>query len=148
MIVKIPNDIRSYENKAFGNFTKRQIICLSLAFLIIAPSFYLLFTLTNSIDLAGLMSFLLGFPVIACSFFQRNGVFLEKIVIEKYKERNKCKQNRPFVMQNLYEDIQKLNKEDLLINEKDKLPSIEKAKEEYSKKHNNNAMAKKRHDSR
>jgi len=111
MIVNIPEDIYSYESKSCGIFTTRQLICTLLSFLVIAPTFILLFLLTYSPDLSALVSILLGVPIIMCGIFKKDGQFLEKIIMYKWQWKFKYPQKRKFVMSNLYEDVERLQKE-------------------------------------
>lgn len=107
MIVRIPEDIHSYESKSFGNFTIRQIVCLVLGFLVIAPTWWAVFALTGSVDLSGIPAFFVGIPICFCGFIKKHGVYLEKILIYRYKAKFKHTQKRPYHMSNLYEDVQK-----------------------------------------
>lgn len=133
MIVKIPKDIYSYENKVVGNFTSRQLICLGIALLIIIPVFAGIFIKTNSVDLAATVSFIIALPVLLCSVFKKDGQHLEKIIYYKILEKFKYRQKRKFVMSNLYEEIQRNQKEYEFANEKLKHDEEQK-KEQNNKK--------------
>ena len=155
MIVKIPEDIKAYENKAMGNFTMRQIICLGIVIVIVAPIFWVLFHFTNSIDISAIVACILGVPVMLCGFVKRDGIYLEKIIIEKYKEKKKYKVNRPFVMHNMYEDIQTAYREELQREQEEKdreerlLQEQEDQKNKYKKRrHKNTSVGKKKHRTR
>lgn len=117
MIIKIPEDMRSYENKFLGNFTLRQLICLIIALVFIAPTFWILYTLTKSVDIAGYASAIIGIPIIACGFIKKDGEYFEKIIAKIWQSRVKSTRKRPFVMNNFYEDIQNLYKEGILADE-------------------------------
>lgn len=146
MIVKIPKDIYSYENKVVGNFTSRQLICLGIALLIIIPVFAGIFIKTNSVDLAAAVSFIIALPVLLCSVFKKDGQHLEKIIYYKILEKFKYRQKRKFVMSNLYEEIQRNQKEYEFANEK--LKHDEEQKKEQNNKKRFASLVKKRHRSK
>lgn len=106
MIVRIPEDIHSYESKSFGNFTVRQIICLVLGFSVIAPTWWFSYSITRSMDLSGALAFFVGIPICFCGFIKKHGVYLEKILIYRYKAKFMHTQKRPYHMSNLYEDVE------------------------------------------
>lgn len=133
MIVKIPKDIYSYENKVVGNFTSRQLICLGIALLIIIPVFAGIFIKTNSVDLAATVSFIIALPVLLCSVFKKDGQHLEKIIYYKFLSKFIYKQKREFVMSNLYEEIEKNQKEYELANEMLKNAEQQEKKEKHNK---------------
>jgi len=105
MIVKIPDDIYRYENKVAANFTMRQIVCIGISLVIIVPVFVLIFWNTDSIDLAALVAFCSGLPILMCATFHLDGQHLEQIVWYKYQSRFKYPQKRKYVMTNLYEEV-------------------------------------------
>jgi hypothetical protein len=111
MIVRIPDDIYSYDNKVWGNFTLRQIVCMGIALIVVIPIFILLFWSTGSIDLAAVISFFVAVPILMCATFKRDGQHLEKIIRYKLQARFKYPQKRKYVMTNLYEEILKNQKE-------------------------------------
>ena len=133
MIVKIPKDIYSYENKVVGNFTSRQLICLGIALLIIIPVFAGIFIKTNSIDLAAIVSVIIALPVLLCGVFKKDGQHLEKIIYYKFLSKFVYKQKREFVMSNLYEEIEKNQKEYELANEMLKNTEQQEKKEKHNK---------------
>lgn len=109
MIVKIPNDIFQYSNKAIGNFSLRQIICLSASLIVITPVFLLLFlVLKLGTDISAITAMLLGLPIASCGFFNKHGIYLEQIIKYKIDWRFKYSRQRRYVMRNLYEDIENI----------------------------------------
>lgn len=138
--------MRSYENKVMGNFTMRQIICLIVALAFIAPTFWILFSLTNSVDIAGYMAAVIGIPIVACGFIKKDGVYLEKMIVAKWQSKKKYNQHRHYEMHNFYEDIEIIYKESLL---NDEIANAEKEKQEEtnkkSRKNKSIAMDKKKH---
>lgn len=119
----------AYENKAFGNFTVRQILCMVIAVVFIAPIFWGMYSLTKSIDVAGYLAALIGIPIVACGFIKRDGVFLERIIVAKWQSKAKFPRKRKFIMRNFYEDIILMEKEGVLNYE-----NLESKKEESGKK--------------
>jgi len=111
LIVKIPADIYSYDNKVWGNFTIRQIVCMGIALIVVIPIFILLFWSTNSIDLSALVAFFAAVPILMCATFQKDGQHLEKIFWYKFQSKFKYPQKRKYVMTNLYEEVVRNQKE-------------------------------------
>jgi hypothetical protein len=134
LIVKIPKDIYSYENKVVGNFTSRQLICLGIALLIIIPVFAGIFIKTNSVDLAAAVSFIIALPVLLCSVFKKDGQHLENIIYYKFLSKFVYKQKRKFVMSNLYEKIETNQKEYELANEMLKNEEQQKKGQKHKKR--------------
>lgn len=111
MIVPITEDLYNYENKVWGNFTKRQLICIGISFAIIVPIFLLLFWSTGSIDLSALAAAFAATPVMMCAVWKKDGQHLEQVVWYKFRARFKFPQKRKHVTTNLYEDIMTNQKE-------------------------------------
>lgn len=111
MIVKIPDDIYSYDNKVWGNFTLRQIVCMGIALIVVIPIFILVFWSTASIDLAAIISFFIAVPILMCATFKKDGQHLEQIIWYKFQAKFKYPQKRRYVMTNLYEEVMKNQKE-------------------------------------
>lgn len=111
MIVRIPEDVYSYENKVWGNFTARILkyfgAALVVAFLVFAGVFWS----TKSVDLAGVVCAVICLPIMYCGIHKQDGQYLEQILKYKYEERFKYTPKRKFVMTNLYETIQNNQKE-------------------------------------
>lgn len=146
MIVKMQEDIYSYENKVAGNFSARQLVCIAIALVIIFPVFIAIFWSTNSPDLAATVAFISGLPVFFCSIFKKDGQHLEKILMYKLKAKLKYTQKRKFVMSNLLEEIQTNQKEYESANEK--LENEKQQKEKQDHKKRLTALAKKGHGSK
>ena len=107
MIVSIPEDIYGYESKSIGNFTVRQAVCFLVALVIIAPTLFLLYWLTGSIDISATTAFLLGAPVLLCCFIKQDGQTLEKVIWYKVLWKFRYPHKRPYQMENLYQRIEK-----------------------------------------
>lgn len=117
MIVNITEDIYSYENKVAGNFSWRQLVCIGIALAIIFPVFIVLFVSTKSVDLASFAAFVVGIPIFLFSIVKKDGQPLEKVLIYRFIAKFKYTQKRKYIMTNLYEEIQKNQKEYELANE-------------------------------
>ncbi len=111
MIVKIPEDIYSYDNKVWGNFTLRQVVCMGIALVTVIPIFVLIFWGTGSMDLAAFVCFFAAAPILLCAKAKKDGQHLEKIIWYKIQARYKYPQKRKYVMTNLYEEVVKNQKE-------------------------------------
>lgn len=110
MIVKIPDDIYSYEPKLFGNFTVRQVICVSISLGIITGVFIPLFLATHDTTMPGFLASMLGVPVMYSGLIRKDGLPFEKYLYLKIKSKS-YPSKRPFRMHNLYEDLNTLEKE-------------------------------------
>ncbi|MVB10828.1 PrgI family protein [Caprobacter fermentans] len=111
MIVPIPDDIYCYEHKVWGNFTKRQLICGLIALAVIFTVFIPVFWKTSNPRLSCFLAFVVAFPVILCGVWKKDGQYPEKVIWYQCRQRFKFPQKRKFVMSNLYEIIQRNQKE-------------------------------------
>jgi len=146
MIVKIQEDVYSYESKIWGNFNKRQLICILISLVIIATAFAIIFWTTNSIDLSAIISVVLCSPVLLCAIYNRDGQHLEQVMKYKYQSRFVYPQKRKHVMTNLYQEIEKNQKEYEIYNET--LAKEEQPKKDESSKNFIAALDKKRYHSK
>ena len=111
MVVQIPKNIYSYEHKVAGNLTKRQLICGSIALVIIFPIFITVFQKTGNSSLAGLLCLAASLPVLACSVAKRDGQYWDQILRYRFRQKFLYPQKRKYVMRNLYEIIEQDQKE-------------------------------------
>lgn len=144
MIVKIHEDITTYENKVAGNFTMRQIKGGLLAFIIIAGSFWGLPYLGVSGEISQLISVFLGLPVFVCTFWKMKGMYCDTIIIQKLKEM-KYYRPRPFHMQNLYEDIENFIREEEKVDEKERKQLAAIEEKEHKATRHKSAVGKQKH---
>ena len=111
MIVRIPEDIYSYEHKVLGNFTARQLVCMILALVIIAPVFIGLFITTGDPNISTIAATIVGLPILFCAVFKKDGQHLEKVIYIRFLEKFRYTRKRKFIMRNLYEIMQENQKE-------------------------------------
>lgn len=111
MIVQIPEDIFVYEHKAWGNFTVRQLLCVSIALAVTCAVFIPVFWKTNNPRLATFLASSAGLPILYCAIWKKDGQYLEKVLWYRYRQRFKFPQKRKYVMTNLYEAVQQNQKE-------------------------------------
>ena len=134
MIVPISEDIFVYEHKVWGNFTKRQLICGSIALVVICAVFIPVFWKTNSPRLATFLSMGAAVPILYSAIKKKDGQYLEKVLWYRYRQRFKFPQKRKYVMTNLYETIQQNQKEyDLANAEHEEQNSQEKKKGRFDR---------------
>lgn len=75
--VQIPKDLNDIKEKFMFGFTKRQVICFGIGFVIGLPVFFLT---RSAMGMSGAI-FAMGAcaaPAILCGLYRKNGVFLEK----------------------------------------------------------------------
>lgn len=75
--VQIPKDLNDIKEKFMFGFTKRQVICFGIGFVIGLPVFFLT---RAALGMSGAI-FAMGAcaaPAILCGLYRKNGVFLEK----------------------------------------------------------------------
>lgn len=110
MIVKIQEDIYSYDPKLLGNFTVRQVVSIAISFTLITATFIPLYWLTGDVNVPGFLASMIGVPVMFVGMIKKDGLPYEKYLILKIKSMMYPKK-RPFHMHNLYENINIIGKE-------------------------------------
>lgn len=78
LIADVNPDIKGYETKIFGLFTKRQLVCLLIALAIITPAVFLL--PIEKIEIRVFVAILIGMPAIICGFWSMYGMPVEKYI--------------------------------------------------------------------
>ncbi|WP_042435692.1 PrgI family protein [Faecalispora jeddahensis] len=111
MIIRNLDDIYEYENKVWGNFSSRMLICFLIAIAVAALVFAGLFLPTGSVDLASTVAGICCLPVMWFGIYKKDGQHLEQILKYKYLAKFKYTRKRKFVMTNLYEIIENNQKE-------------------------------------
>ena len=107
MIVSIPEDIYGYESKSVGNFTIRQVVCISLSLVVIIATIVLLYLLTGIVEIAAFVAAILGVPISLCGIIKQDGQPFERVICYKLRWRFKYPHNRPYQMDNLYQRIER-----------------------------------------
>lgn len=110
MIVKIQEDIYAYDPKLFGNFTVRQVVSMTISFVLIAVIFIPLYLCTGDVTLPGFTACMAGVPVMFAGMLKKDGLPYEKYVLLKMRAMRHPKK-RPYRMNNIYEDVIVINKE-------------------------------------
>ncbi|MFM1524828.1 MULTISPECIES: PrgI family protein [Helcococcus] len=105
---KIPKDINLIETKLVGNFTKRQVITMSIASAISVP----LFTILNSkfgsgVALYGL--FLTSFPIFFLGFYKKNNEYIDVKLLNIINRVILNKQIRVYKSTTNLEILEKIN---------------------------------------
>lgn len=109
MIIKIPEDIDSYIPKTWGNFTTRQFISLLLAFPIISVIFVGLYFLTADATLSGIIAIIIASPIFLSGFAKTQGIYFNEIIKRRLEDK-KYSIPRKYVSQNIFSDLNKLEK--------------------------------------
>ena len=76
--VEMPDDVRQYENKVWGPFTFRQLICIGIGLLYSVPIALLIPAATQ--DKVLIWSVLIA-PAVACGYVKMHGIYFEQIVL-------------------------------------------------------------------
>ena len=109
MIIKIPEDIDKYEPKTWGNFTTRQFISILIAFPVLAGIFGGLFYLTNDTMISSIVSLSISLPIFMSGFMKTQGLYFNELIKRKFDDK-KHSNPRPYVSQNLFCDLEKIDK--------------------------------------
>lgn len=77
---KIPKDINLIEPKLVGNFTKRQVITMTIAAIASVPTFtFLNSNVSITVGLYGLL--LTAFPIFFLGFYKKNNEYLDMKIL-------------------------------------------------------------------
>ena len=103
--VSVPKDLTKVKNKVAFNLTRRQIICFGAAAAVGIP-FYLLArgTIGDSAAVMGMV--ILMVPAFLFAMYERDGMPLEKVLMNIYTVKCRRPGIRPYVTENLYEKTQ------------------------------------------
>lgn len=103
--IKIPKEIRDYQDKIWGGFTWRQILSLVLAGAVGAPVF-LKVREWFGVDCAGWSVIAVGAPIIAFGFWKsEDNITLEKYIAKYIKFNILYPKKRKYETNNLYREI-------------------------------------------
>ena len=100
--VTVPKDLTKVKNKLIFNLTKRQIICLLIAAAIGLPFYFLTRTYIGTSSAATGMV-LLMLPAFLFAMYEKDGLPLEKIIMNFITTRYLRAGVRKYEMTNLYE---------------------------------------------
>ena len=87
--VRIPKDLSLIKQKFIFGLTKRQAICFGIGLAMGIPAFFIFKILTNNLTVSVFALGILAFPGIACSLFNKNGMFFEeylKLIITFFRK--------------------------------------------------------------
>ncbi len=85
MEVKIPKDIRTYQEKVFMGMSVRQTISMVLALGIDVPMYYVLTAHGVGTELVSWIVIGFGMAFLSIGFFSYNGMTVEKFIIQYIK---------------------------------------------------------------
>ena len=104
--VQVPKDLTRVKTKVMFNLTKRQLICFSLAGLVGIP-FYLLTRHALGSTLSACMMIVLVLPFFLFSMYEKDGMPLEKVLMNIIRMKFQRPGIRPYKTENFYAAIQK-----------------------------------------
>lgn len=99
--IPVPRDLTQVRSKIVFNLTKRQLICFSLAALIGVPSFFLL-KKVGSVSMASIGMVIVMMPMFFLAMYEKNGMYLEKIMKNFIQATFVRPKERPFKTDNYY----------------------------------------------
>lgn len=135
--VTMANDIRKYETKFIGPFTKRQSICM-IAGIIFGALIALILPLKTSDKL--LAAVICGAPIIFCGYIKKNGRYLEELFLFWMYRKILTPRIRTAKCKNYYREIlDEMDKKEKMKQYRKMTPKERKAAQKkevvYSKKH-------------
>ena len=104
--VQVPKDLTRVKTKVMFNLTKRQLICFSLAGLVGIP-FYLLTRHALGSTLSACMMIVLVLPFFLFAMYEKDGMSLEKVLMNIIQMKFQRPGIRPYKTENFYSAIQK-----------------------------------------
>ena len=104
--VQVPKDLTRVKTKVMFNLTKRQLICFSLAGLVGIP-FYLLTRHALGSTLSACMMIVLVLPFFLFAMYEKDGMPLEKVLMNIIRMKFQRPGIRPYRTENFYAAIQK-----------------------------------------
>lgn len=120
--IKIPKEIRDYKEVIFAGLTLRQIICLSIAFLINVP-LYLYTKPYIGDELASWLVMFTGVPIFLIGFIKFDGMSFEKYFKIMLQFNFLVPRKRKYKTENIYTiifDEQRKSDEEILKSKKKK----------------------------
>ena len=104
--VQVPKDLTRVKTKVMFNLTKRQLICFSLAGVVGIP-FYLLTRHALGSTLSACMMIVLVLPFFLFAMYEKDGMPLEKVLMNIIRMKFQRPGIRPYKTENFYAAIQK-----------------------------------------
>lgn len=130
--VRIPKDLTDFKPKFLLGLTLRQMACASLAVGICAPSYYVIRTTTNNLDLANWVVILIGLPLFSFALIKKNEMPLEKFLMVAIKSTLLNRKVRPYKTENIFEALAEAS--DLDIERVDDTEDIVPEKRRFSRR--------------
>lgn len=113
--VQVPKDLTKVKTKVLFNLTKRQLICFSLAGVTAIPAYFLTKGVLGT-TLAACVLILVAMPFIFFAVYEKDGIHLEKILRNMYRQKFQRPKIRLYKTNNFYQRIQNEIKEKEVIN--------------------------------
>lgn len=100
--VSVPKDLTKVKNKVVLNLTKRQIICLVIAAAVGLPFYFLTRNILGTTNAATGMVILM-LPAFLFAMYEKNGLPLEKILLNVINVKLRRPTIRRYEVENFYE---------------------------------------------
>lgn len=101
---EVLKDINSYKAKFIGPLTLRNFVCIAIAAAIAIPV-YLILNIWFVPTFCMLVSAIFAAPALMCGFYQPYGEPLEKFVVTFIKQSVIAPTNRPYEVENSFEEF-------------------------------------------
>ena len=85
MDVKVPKDIKQYQEKVIFGMSWRQLICTGMALVIVLPLYYFMRKKGYSDDTIGWIVMGVSMPIFSIGWFTFHNMPVEKYVLEVFK---------------------------------------------------------------
>ena len=102
--IPVPRDLTRVKSKAFGNLTKRQLLCFGAAALIGVPIFFLVKT-TGNISLAAMSMIIVMLPLFFLAMYEKDGQPLEVVANHFIQAKFIRPKVRPYQTNNYYDAL-------------------------------------------
>lgn len=100
--VSVHKDLTAIKNKAIGNLTMRQAICMSAAAAVGLAAYFLTEPLFGS-SLSGILAMICMLPLFLLGMYEKDGLPLEKYLKYYWETHFERNTQRPYVSENIYE---------------------------------------------
>lgn len=110
--VGIPQDIREYEPTLIAWFTTRQVVCGIVAAVLIYAGYFLEKAVGIEDPLNQPLFLILAIPPILIGWFRPYGMHLEDFIFKAINDNYIAKKNRPYVVENVWNEIIKKEQEE------------------------------------
>ena len=105
LYVKVPKDLSKVKTKILFGLTLRQLVCFGLGGAVSVPVYYLSRQALGT-TIAAVLMILIALPFFLFAVYERDGMYLEKILKIIYRQQFQRPGIRPYRTRNFYTAIQ------------------------------------------